>query len=223
MSIDKISKELALITKELDRLKRVEFLMDQLLEEETIKALPNYEYLNDRYGAKGATRISTNKSKSKIQLSNNKKPEFIDSVYAPAWAQKSEQTYKKNINAQLSLAKSKGPCKININKKPNSDIKWINPTKDEVIDKFEHNSKQYIIYKGDLFDDVSYKYIGSISGGKITISDEEIVLSNTDTVELREIPDSNYYKCVDNYAYQLINGLANRIGEIKDGDIYAYA
>ncbi len=224
MSIDKITKELVLITKELDRLKKVENLLNQLLEEETVKSLSNYEYIHDRYGQKGATRVST----STVQLSNKPKPEFVDSIYAPKWAQGSDKTYKKNINNQSKLAKSSTHGKITINKKhstptPTSNIKWINPKKEEVINKFEYDDKQYLIYKGDLFDVTTYKYAGSISGGKITISEKDVSLSNTEIVELEQLPDSDYYKCTNNFAYQLINGLANRIGEIRDGeDIYAY-
>jgi hypothetical protein len=205
---NKITKDLEKLQATVKKLLQIEKSMNELLHEETLDPALKSKYIG----------ISTADFKKK--KSSPVKATFVDSIYAPKWAKGSNKTYKKQINSQASLAGTSIKPKIVPQK--STKVQWINVGKDEVIEKFEYGKKTYLMYKTDLFTEKG-EHVGSLSGGNIKISDKEVVLTNTPVLELEKVPDCEYYKCKGNFAYEISGGLAKRIGEVKDGDVYAYA
>ena len=235
MSISKITAQLDKIQAELNKGAKITALLDKLLQEPSLTTLPNYQDLVNAYGPGCATRAYISSSEPPKKPTVPVKSTYVDSIYAPKWAQGSDKNFRKHIQDQAKQTGMKHKTKINLKTKTfkdrsrardetSSNIDWINPCKDETVDKIEYDGKTYLTYNGDLFtNDNAHNHVGSISGGQIVISCKTIELTNKSIVNLKPIPETDYYQCRENYAYELIGGLAKRIGEVKDNDVYAYA
>lgn len=183
--------------------------LESLFQEEEIKSCPSYELLKATYLVLEHTPAETHKEQVTMDLS---------SIYAPKWSHtKSKPVAKGTAKAQasISVAKSEIPldeCLLNteINTVTNS-IETIKVTIDDVT---------YYYVTGKFYAVDSGKCVGKLTGGVIMINGKPYTPEERKLVYVSD----NYYKDRDDRAYVKCDDYIARVmGEIQDGNVYAYS